>query len=379
MEVLIRYGELFLKSEPVRRIYEKKLVENIKNFLKKNEIEFEIYRKRGRIFIKSKKIKKVCEILKNIPGITSFSPCYHLQTSNLKKIKNFVEKNYENWISKKKSIAVRVRRIGKHRFTSKEVEDEVGKVVNRKVNLKNPDVTIGIEIRDNDTYIFTEKVRGVGGLPISCSGKVLALLSGGIDSPVASFLMMKRGCKVHFIHFHSFPLVSKRSIEKVKELIKILNKFQNKSKLYLIPFADIQTEIKTKIDAKYRIIFYRRFMLKISEEIAKKERAKALVTGDSLGQVSSQTLENISVINESIKIPIFRPLIGFDKEEIISLAKEIGTYEISIKPQEDCCSLFVPKHPVTKAKIEKIKNLEKELKTKKLIRNAIKNAEIIFI
>ena len=379
MEVLIRYGELFIKSEPVKRIYEKKLVKNIKRSLKENGIEFKIYRKRGRIFITSEKIKEVCEMLKNIPGITSFSPCYHLQTSDLRKIKNFVKKNYEKWVKKRQTFAIRAQRVGKHKFTSKDVENEVGKVVDRKVNLKNPDVTIGIEIRDNDTYIFTEKIRGIGGLPVSASGKVLALLSGGIDSPVASFLMMKRGCKVDFIHFHSFPLVSKKSIEKVKELIKVLNKFQNKSKLYLIPFADIQSEIKTKIEARYRIIFYRRFMLKISEEVAKKENAKALVTGDSLGQVSSQTLQNIFSISEAVKIPIFRPLIGLDKEEIVSLAKKIGTYEISIKPQEDCCTLFIPKHPTTKAKIEIVKKLEKKLAMKKLIKNAIKKAEVLII
>ena len=379
MEVLIRYGELFIKSEPVKRIYEKKLVENIKRSLKENGIEFKIYRKRGRVFVVSEKIKEVCEVLKNIPGITSFSPCYHLQTSDLRKIKNFVKKNYEKWVKKRQTFAIRAQRVGKHKFTSKDVENEVGKVVDRKVNLKNPDVTIGIEIRDNDTYIFTEKIRGIGGLPVSASGKVLALLSGGIDSPVASFLMMKRGCKVDFIHFHSFPLVSKKSIEKVKELIKILNKFQNKSKLYLIPFADIQKQIKTKIEARYRIIFYRRFMLKISEEVAKKENAKALVTGDSLGQVSSQTLENIFSISEAVKIPIFRPLIGLDKEEIISLAKKIGTYEISIRPQEDCCTLFIPKHPTTRAKIEIVKKLEKKLAMKKLIKNAIKKAEVLLI
>jgi thiamine biosynthesis protein ThiI len=379
MEVLVRYGEIFLKSEPVRRIYEKILVKNIKLALKREGIKFSVRRERGRIFVESEEIEKVCNALQNVIGIVSVSPCYHLETSELKQIKNFVEKNYKSWIKPKQTFAVRARRIGNQSYTSKELEEEVGSVVKRKVNLKNPDVTIFIEVRGKNTYVYTKVLKCLGGMPINTSGKVVSLLSGGIDSPVSSFLSMKRGCRVVFVHFHSFPLVSKRSIEKAIEIVKALNKYQFKSVLYLVPFHEIQMKIKTRIAPKYRIILYRRFMLRIAELIAKAENAKALVTGESLAQVSSQTLDNIATIEEVTSMPILRPLIGMDKEEIVQLAKKIGTYEISIKPQEDCCTLFVPKHPATKSSVGKIKKLEKKLKVAQMVKKAMKEIEKVII
>jgi len=379
MEVLVRYGEIFLKSEPVRRIYEKILVKNIRLALKKEGIKFSVRRERGRIFIESEETDKVCKILQNVTGIVSVSPCYHLQTSDIEKIKRFVKENYEGWIKPRQTFAVRARRIGNQPYTSKDLEEEVGKVIERKVDLEDPDVTVFIEVRRNDTYIYTQVLKCLGGMPVGTSGKVVALLSGGIDSPVAAFLAMKRGCKVVFVHFHSFPLVSKKSIEKVKEIVKVLNKYQLKSVLYLVPFHEIQMKIKTSIEPKYRIILYRRFMIRIAELIAKEEDAKALVTGESLAQVSSQTLDNIATIEEVTKMPILRPLIGMDKEEIIQLAKRIGTYEISIKPQEDCCTLFVPKHPATKSNPEKIKELENKLKIAQMVKKALKQTEKLII
>jgi thiamine biosynthesis protein ThiI len=378
MEVLVRYGEIFLKSEPVRKIYEKILVRNIKRALKREGVEFTIRRERGRIFINGN-VEKIKETLKNVFGIVSFSPCYHLETCDIEKIKEFIKSNYEKWINPEQTFAIRAKRVGTHEYTSKDLEREIGKVVDRKVNLDNPDVTIFIEVREKDTYIYTQIIKGLGGMPVGSSGKVLSLLSGGIDSPVASFLAMKRGCKVSFIHFHSYPLVSNRSIEKSKEIVKILNKYQFRSVLYLVPFHEIQMKIKATIIPKYRIIFYRRFMLRIAEKIAKRENAKALVTGESLAQVSSQTLSNIATIEEVTKMPILRPLIGMDKEEIIQLARKIGTYEISIKPQEDCCTLFVPKHPATKSSVEKIKKLERKLKVKQMINKTMKEVERVII
>jgi thiamine biosynthesis protein ThiI len=379
MEVLVRYGEIFLKSEPVRRIYEKILVKNIRLALKKEGIKFSVRRERGRIFIESEEIDKVCKILQNVTGIVSVSPCYHLQTSDIEKIKRFVKENYEEWIKPRQTFAVRARRIGNQPYTSKDLEEEVGKVIERKVDLEDPDVTVFIEVRRNDTYIYTQVLKCLGGMPVGTSGKVVALLSGGIDSPVAAFLAMKRGCKVVFVHFHSFPLVSRKSIEKAKEIVKVLNKYQLKSVLYLVPFHEIQMKIKTSTEPKYRIILYRRFMIRIAELIAKEEDAKALVTGESLAQVSSQTLDNIATIEEVTKMPILRPLIGMDKEEIIQLAKKIGTYEISIKPQEDCCTLFVPKHPATKSNPEKIKELENKLKIAQMVKKTLKQTEKLII
>ena len=378
-EILVRYGEIFLKSEFVRRIYEKKLIQNIKFLLKKAGIEFGVYRDRGRIFIRTDRIQKACKLLTQVFGIVSVSPCIHLKTSEKSEIVEFFRKNYKNFVKPKQTFAVEVKRVGKHEYSSQELASEIGKVIRRRVNLSRPNVKIWVEVRGNDTYIYTKKVKGLGGLPVSCSGKVLALISGGIDSPVAAWLAMKRGCRVVFIHFHSFPLLSKASMEKTKELVKILSKYQGKSKVYFVPFAEIQSKIKTLIPAKYRIVFYRRLMLKISEIVAKQENAKALVTGESLAQVSSQTLDNILAIEEATKLPILRPLIGMDKAEIIELAKKLKTYEISIKPQEDCCTLFIPKHPTTKAKLEVVKKLEKKLKLEKEIKKAIKEAKIVEI
>ena len=376
-EILVRYGEIFLKSEVVRRIYEKKLVERIKELLKKAGIEFEIYRKRGRIFIKTEKIVKVSGLLKKVFGIVSISPCIHLKTSKKDELIKFFEENYEKFVKPGKTFALEVKRVGKHDYSSQQLASEIGRVIKRKVNLSRPDVKIFIEVREDDTYVYTKKIKCLGGMPVSTSGKVLSLISGGIDSPVASWLAMKRGCKVVFIHFHSFPLVSKKSIEKTKELVKILSEYQGKSRLYLIPFSEIQSRIKVLAPAKERIVLYRRIMFKIAEEIAKKENAKALVTGESLAQVSSQTLDNILVIEEATSLPVLRPLIGMDKLEIIELAKKIKTYEVSIRPQEDCCTLFVPKHPTTKAKLEIIKKIEKKLKLGKLMKKAVKEAEVL--
>ena len=376
-EILIRVGELFLKSEPVIRIFEKRLRENIKVALKREGIRFKITRTRGRLFVHTKEIKKACDALKTVFGIVSFSPCYHLRTSSLKRIQNFCKRNYDKWIKRGQTFGVKVRRIGDHAYTSQQLAKAVGDVIDRKVDLSKPDVEVGIEVRDNDCYIYTETIKGLGGLPVGVSGKVLCLISGGIDSPVAAWLMMKRGCKIALIHFHSFPLLSKRSIEKTKELAKVLKAYQRRIKIYFVPFQSIQTEIKTKVLAKYRIILYRRYMLRIAEAIAKRENAKALVTGESLAQVSSQTLENIATIEAVTSMPVLRPLIGMDKSEIIDLAKKIKTYKVSIKPQEDCCTLFIPKHPATRSSTKRIEELEKRLDTKMLVEKAIKASEAV--
>jgi len=211
---------------------------------------------------------------------------------------------------------------------------------------------------------------------LGAGGRALVLMSGGIDSPVAGFLMAKRGVENIWLHFHSFPLVSQKSIEKTRELAEKFLRFQPKLKVYFFPFSQIQMEIKTKALEKYRILLYRRAMLKIAREIAKKENCQALVTGESLGQVSSQTLPNLAILQEKISFPVLRPLIGMDKEEIIALAKKIDTYQISIKPHEDCCSLFVPKKATAKGNLELVKSLEKELKTDKMIKKEIKKIKV---
>ena len=376
--ILIRYGEIFLKSEPVFKLHLDRLIQNIRSAFKANSLDCKVEKERGRIFLTTSDISKACEILKTVFGIFYFSPCFVLDTIEVKKIKKFIADNYKSWIKPPQTFAVRVRKSVDSKYTSQELEKLIGSVVNRKVNLKNQDVEIGIEIRKK-TYIFTDKIKGLGGMPVSTSGKVISLISGGIDSPVASFLMMKRGCHVVFIHFHSFPIVSKASIYKTKELIKILDKYQVSSKVYLVPFGEIQMYLKSHVEPRNLIVLYRRFMFKIAEMIAKKERVKALITGENLAQVSSQTLDNLCVIEEVSSLPVLRPLIGMDKSEIIDMAKKIGTYDNSIKPQEDCCTLFVPKHPSAKTNLKEIKKIEKKIPVNKLIKKVIEKTEKITI
>ena len=378
-KILVRYGEIFLKSVPVFRQFERKLLENIKKALKRSKISFEIKKERGRIFVLTEKRKEAIEELRKVFGLVSFSPVYHLNTSELKEIKKFCREKFKNFLKKKETFAIRGKRVGKHPYSSQDLENEVGKVIEGKVNLKSPKKEIFLEVRGNDTYIFTEIFPGLGGLPVSTAGVVISFLSGGIDSAVSSFLAMKRGCEVIFLHFHSFPLVSRRSIEKCQKIIQKLNDYQFKSKLILFPFQKIQVCFKTNAPAKYLILLYRRSMMRIGEKIAKIEKAKGIFTGESLAQVSSQTLSNLATIEEAVKIPIFRPLIGMDKEEIIDIARKIGTFEISILPQEDCCTLFVPKHPATKSEPEVLKEIEQKLKIKKLENSLFKEREEIII
>lgn len=205
--------------------------------------------------------------------------------------------------------------------------------------------------------------------------KAISLISGGIDSPVSSYLMLRRGVELVYLHFHSFPIVSKSSVYKAMQLIKILSSHGPTRTLYLVPLAEIQSYLRTRVDPRYLVILYRRFMLRIAERIAKREGAAFLVTGESLAQVSSQTLQNLRVIDAAARIPVLRPLIGFDKEEIMNLAREIGTYDISIKPQEDCCTLFVPRRQATAAKLEEIESIEKSLPVRELIAQVLEKIE----
>ena len=236
------------------------------------------------------------------------------------------------------------------------------------------EVNCWIDLFDNKAFLYHKRVPGRGGLPVGVSGKVVAMISGGIDSPVGAYFAMNRGARVIFVHFHSVPYTTPASIEKVKEVVTSLNKFQIKSRLYLVELAPIQKQIMDNTLARFRVLLYRRFMLMISEQIAIKENAKGIVTGESLGQVASQTLENMEAVGNISDISILRPLIGFDKQEIIDKAKDISTYDISIQPDQDCCSLFTPKNPATKAKSEQLDLEEKKLNVDFLVKKALDSA-----
>ena len=266
-------------------------------------------------------------------------------------------------------------------LTSMEIEREVGahvcELTGKSVNLRRPDLTIHVETLIKDAYYFLEREDGPGGLPVGTGGKVACLLSGGIDSPVAAFRMMKRGCTAIFVHFHGRPYVSRASEEKVRELAALLTRYQFQSRLYLVPFGDIQRQIVLGAPAAFRIVLYRRMMIRIAEELAKRERCWSLVTGDSLGQVASQTAENLSVVEEAAGLPILRPLIGMDKIEITQQAQRIGTFEISIEPDQDCCSLFVPPHPSTRTDLDHITKIERGFDLISLVKQGLDHVDLV--
>jgi thiamine biosynthesis protein ThiI len=263
-------------------------------------------------------------------------------------------------------------------LTSPEINRQLGAAVKEKsgarVDLMNAEFTVTVEILPRDAFFGFNKIAGVGGLPVGASGRLVALISGGIDSPVAAYRMMQRGCRVIFVHFHSAPFQDNTSQEKVRQLIGILTRHQFLSRLYLVPFGEEQRRIVAAVGRPLRVVLYRRMMLRIAEAIARKEKAKALVTGESLGQVASQTLDNIAVIQQAARLPILRPLVGMDKQEIIDQARRIGTFEISSIPDQDCCQLFVPKHPATKARFSDAEQDETKFDVSELVRYGVENA-----
>ncbi len=271
----------------------------------------------------------------------------------------------------------------KFSMTSQELNIKLGAFVNekfgKKVDLTNPDVTFFVEVFAEGALVYTEKIPGPGGLPVGTQGKVAVMLSGGIDSPVAAYRIMKRGAPIIAVHCHSYPFTSRASIDKVKELTGILGQYGGPIKLYLVPLADAQKAVVQNCEERYRVLLYRRLMVRIAEALARKEGAQMLVTGEALGQVASQTVENIVVTDAAATMPILRPLIGYDKEEIIAEAKRIGTYEVSILPHDDCCTLFMPKQVATRARLEDVEREEEKIDVVKLIHDIMTRVEAIQI
>ena len=263
-------------------------------------------------------------------------------------------------------------------LTSPEINRQLGAAVQEKsgarVDLENAEFTVTVEILPHDAFFGFNKIAGAGGLPVGSSGRVAALISGGFDSPVAAYRMMQRGCRIIFVHFHSVPYQDKTSQEKVRQLVQLLTRHQFTSRLYMVPFGEIQRQIVATVARPLRVVLYRRMMLRIAEAIARQEKAKALITGESLGQVASQTLDNMAVIQQAARLPILRPLVGMDKQEIIDQARRIGTFEVSSIPDQDCCQLFVPKHPATKARFIDVEEDETKLDVKDLLRYGMENA-----
>ena len=283
--------------------------------------------------------------------------------------------------SRAKTFAVRTRREDK-RFAMNSVEidravgGDVQEALGFEVDLGHPELTISIEIMNDAAYVSAGKMPGAGGLPVGISGRGLALLSGGIDSPVAAHRMMKRGLALDFVHFHAHPIVSSASRDKAADLAAHLTRWQARSTLMLVPFGNLQREIVANTLRPLRVVLYRRFMLRIASALAERSRATVLVTGESLGQVASQTLENMAVIEKAAAFPILRPLVGMDKNEIVDQARRLGTFETSILPDQDCCTLFVPAHPETRARIEAVEAAESRFDIARMIDDAVRNTEV---
>lgn len=371
--VIIHYDEIGLKGGN-RPYFERALSENIKTALGRDLIGAD--REYGQAIISLKKgvrEGKIAEKLLLIPGIANFTfgERAKLSMAELKKKAVKVAKD-----AKPKTFKIETKRHNKlFKKKSPEINAKVGEAVLKempslKVKMKDAELLITIEICNKHAYVSTKKHEGLGGLPVGTAGKVVSLVSGGLDSPVASFLMMKRGARCILVHFRNRLQMEKSVQDKVEKIAKTLAKVQGETKLHIVPFEELQREIIANIPAEYRMLVYRRFMLRISEGVAGLEKAKALVTGDSLSQVASQTLDNIGAVYSSVKMPVLSPLMGLNKREIVDISKEIGTYETSILPYGDCCSYFVPKHPSTKTTAEKLDSLEKALKAEKLVEAA---------
>lgn len=381
--ILIRFGEIFLKGKN-RGYFEKVLVENIKEHLKK--FDAEVIRIPGRYIVQNFSNQDEIDILEDlgkIPGIFSYSPAIRIET-NLNEIEQHAIQLMKD---KKGTFKVETNRADKTLpLNSMQISAELGGKIlennkNLKVDIKNPETTLFIDIReDKTTYIYEKTIFGVGGMPVGTSGSGLLLLSGGIDSPVAGYMMAKRGVKVSAVHFHSFPYTSNFAREKVEELAKIISAYTGKITIYMVSMTELQEQINEKCDNSYMITLLRRGMFTIAERLAKKYNKKMIITGESLGQVASQTIESMTVVSEVVKnVPIIRPLVAFDKCETIEIAKKIGTFETSIKPYEDCCTVFLPESPIVRPNLYLTKKEQEKIDFDAIIDRAFNSLEIVEI
>ena len=376
--ILIHYSEIALKKNN-RKFFEKIFINNIKVHIKNLSYK-KIYLKAARIFISDinhNEWDHFKKILKNVMGLKNATLMIESETT-IENIKSISEK----LVSKVnfKTYRITTKRHDKSlSFDSRDINIKIGQhiqdLTKKSVSLKFPDINIRIELLQDKSYIGFDQIKGYSGLPANCQEKALSLISSGIDSPVASFEMIKRGVSVDYIHFHSYPATSMASIDNVKKLLNVLSNYQLKSNLFLVPLLEIQQSIMAQIPDKYWVIFFRRYMVKIANEVSKRSNAIALITGDSIGQVASQTLSNIRAISNISELPILRPLSGCNKEDIVNKAKAINTYDISVEPYQDCCSFFVPPHPETKARMTQVDILEKKLNLEDVYNKTLDNIE----
>jgi thiamine biosynthesis protein ThiI len=369
--VLIRYHEIALKKGN-RRYFIELLKRNLICAVKDLGIK-EIRNLPARLLLTFKAdydTQVLIERIRSVFGVANFSMVQRT-TRDIDTLRARILESLDG--SRFSSFRVETQRGDKtFALKSPEINRQIGAAVKdqsgARVDLTNAELTVTVEILPRDAFFGFNKIPGPGGLPVGASGRVVALISGGIDSPVGAYRMMQRGCRLIFVHFHSAPYLDQTSQQKVRQLVTELTRCQYQSRLYLIPFGEIQRQIVAAVARPLRVILYRRMMLRIAEQVARREKCQALITGESLAQVASQTLENIAVIEKAAQLPVLRPLLGMDKQEIIDQARRIGTYEISSIPDQDCCQLFVPKHPATKARLADVEQDESRLDIEGLIR-----------
>ena len=382
--VLIRYHEIALKKGN-RRYFIELLKRNLISAVKDLGIK-EIRSLPARLLLTFKAdfdSEVLTERIRNVFGVANFS-MVERTPRDLETLRARILESLDG--SRFSSFRIDTQRGDKtFALKSPEINRQLGAAVKNqtgaRVDLTNAELTVTVEILPRDAFFGFNKIAGPGGLPVGASGRVVALISGGIDSPVGAYRMMQRGCRLIFVHFHSAPYLDQTSQQKVRQLVTELTRCQFQSRLYLIPFGEIQRQIVSSVARPLRVILYRRMMLRIAEQVARREKCQALITGESLAQVASQTLENMAVIQQAAQLPVLRPLVGMDKQEIIDQARRIGTYEISSIPDQDCCQLFVPKHPATRARLADVEQDEGRLDVEALIRLGTTNAseeEFIF-
>ena len=379
LSVIAHYSEIALKGKN-RPWFLQRLVDNLRFALSDLDVS-EVRAPLGRIEIVLRSESawpEVRERLTRMFGLANFSRA-HRTALDLVAIADALVKDLPS--EPVDSFRIRVRRADKRFATpSPDVERILGRRVQNargwKVDLSSPAMTIGVELLQKEAFYYFDKIAGPGGMPIGTAGRVVALLSGGIDSPVAAWRMMKRGCTATLVHFHSYPFLERTSQDKARELAKILTRYQFRSKLYLVPFGELQRQITLSVPGPLRVVVYRRMMLRIAERIARDRSAHALVTGEVLGQVASQTIENLTTIQGATTLPVFRPLIGMDKDEITGQAEKLGTYPVSIIPDQDCCTLFTPRHPATSASLSEIAAAEQPLPIAEMVASAADAAVI---
>ena len=384
---LIKYAEIAIKGKN-RYIFEDALVAQIKYQLKNVEGKFRIVKEMGRIFIYTEgefDYDETIEALKRVFGIFSICPAVVLEDEGFEKLSQEVTEYVKRLYGEKAlTFKVNTRRNKKtYPMQSMEISSALGGAIldacpNMKVDVHKPDVFVNVEIR-NKIYLYSENIPGPGGMPLGTNGSAMLLLSGGIDSPVAGYMIAKRGVTLDAVYFHAPPYTSERAKQKVVDLAKLVAKYSGPIRLHVVNFTDIQLYIYDKCPHEELTIIMRRYMMKIAEEFAKKDGCLGLITGESIGQVASQTIHSLAATNDVCTMPVFRPVIGFDKQEIVDVALKINTYETSILPYEDCCTIFVAKHPVTKPNLQIVKRSEEKLQEKidEMMREAVETAETI--